>query len=92
MMLWQKKAGAHYIYYVLSLAWLLELIHPPPPSLSLSLSLIVLARNFLSVTCQDASRIDSSVDRNLPEGLRGNAASHCHALFKLIFSRFIVPE
>ena len=33
MMLWQEKAGP--CYYVLSLALLLELIHPlPPPSLS----------------------------------------------------------
>ena len=30
MMLWQEKAGARYMYYVLSLAWLLELIHLPP--------------------------------------------------------------
>ena len=32
---------------------------------------------FLDVTCQDASRIHSSVDRNLPEGLRANTASQC---------------
>ena len=31
MMLWQEKAGAYYMYYVLSPAWLLELIQPPPP-------------------------------------------------------------
>ena len=30
MILWQEKAGARYLYYVLSLAWLLELILPPP--------------------------------------------------------------
>ena len=39
--------------------------------------LIVLATNFVNVTCQDSSRIDSPVDRNLPEGLRANKASHC---------------
>ena len=39
--------------------------------------LIVLVRNVFNVTCQDASRIYSSVDRNLPEGLRTNTASHC---------------
>ena len=30
MMLCQEKAGARYMYYVLSLAWLLELIRPLP--------------------------------------------------------------
>ena len=30
MMLWQEKAGARYMYYVLSLAWPRELIHPHP--------------------------------------------------------------
>ena len=35
MMLWQEKAEARYMYYVLSLAWLIELIPPLPPSLSL---------------------------------------------------------
>ena len=30
MTLWQGKAGAHYMYYVLSLAWLLEVISPNP--------------------------------------------------------------
>ena len=30
MMLWQKKAGARYYELVLSLALLLELIHPLP--------------------------------------------------------------
>ena len=30
MMLWQAKAGARHMYYVLSLAWLLELIHHDP--------------------------------------------------------------
>ena len=29
MMLWQEKAGARYMYYVLSLAWLPELILTP---------------------------------------------------------------
>ena len=31
MMLWQEKAGARYMYSVLSLVWLLELILPPRP-------------------------------------------------------------
>ena len=40
MMLWQQRAGARYMHYVLSLAWLLELTPPRlPPSLSLSLRL-----------------------------------------------------
>ena len=40
--------------------------------------LIVLSTNKrFNVTCQDASRIHSSVDRNLPESLRANTASHC---------------
>ena len=30
MVLWQEKAGARYMYYVLSLAWLLEQIQPLP--------------------------------------------------------------
>ena len=38
MMLWQEKAGARYMYYIPSLAWLLEQI-PLHPNLSLSLSL-----------------------------------------------------
>ena len=29
IMLWQEKAGARYMYYLLILAWLLELIQPP---------------------------------------------------------------
>ena len=29
MMLWQEKAGARYMYYVLSLEWLLERIPSP---------------------------------------------------------------
>ena len=33
--------------------------------------LIGLATNFLNGTCQDASRICSSMDSDLPEGLRG---------------------
>ena len=36
-----------------------------------------LGTNFLSVTCQDASKIHSALDRNLPEGLRANKATHC---------------
>ena len=55
-------------------------------------ALIVLATNFLNVTCQDTSRLHSSVDRDLSEGLRANTASHCHAPLKLIFSRFIAPS
>ena len=39
--------------------------------------LIVLATNFDKVTCQNVGRIHSSVDRNLPEGLRANTVSHC---------------
>ena len=39
--------------------------------------LIVLATTKFNVTRQDASRIHSSVDRDLPEGLRANTASHC---------------
>ena len=38
---------------------------------------IVLATNVFNVTCNDASRTHSSVDRDLPEGLRANTASHC---------------
>ena len=30
MMLWHETAGARYMYFVLSLSWLLELIHPLP--------------------------------------------------------------
>ena len=30
MMLWDEKVGARYMHYVLSLAWLLELILLPP--------------------------------------------------------------
>ena len=51
--------------------------------------LIVLATNFLNVTCQDACRIRSSVDRDLPEGLRAKTATHCLAPLKLIFSSFM---
>ena len=39
--------------------------------------------------CQDASRIHSSEDRDLPEGLRANTASHCLAPLKLILSSFM---
>ena len=55
MMLWQEKAGARYMYYVPSLAWLPELSLPPPsrntnrrlqprpsPSLTLSLTLTLI--------------------------------------------------
>ena len=52
---------------------------------------IVLATNLLNGTCQDASGIHSSVDRDLSEGLRANTVSHCHAPLRLIFSRFIAP-
>ena len=51
--------------------------------------LIVLATNFLNGTCQDASRIHSSVDRDLPEGLRAKAASHRIAPMKLMCSIFV---
>ena len=50
-----------------------------------------MATYFLNVTCQDASRIYSSVDMDLPEGVRANTSSHCNAPLKLIFGRFIVP-
>ena len=46
---------------------------------------------FVNVTCQDASRIHSSVDRDLPEGLRANTASHCHAPLTLILLGFTAP-
>ena len=39
--------------------------------------LIVLATNGFNATCQDARRIHSSVDMNLPEGPRASTASHC---------------
>ena len=42
-----------------------------------SKQVIVLAAKFYNVTCQDASRIHSSVDRDLSEGLRANTSSHC---------------
>ena len=51
--------------------------------------LIVLATNFLNITSQDVSRIHSSVDRDLLEGLRPKTASYCQAPLKLIFSSFI---
>ena len=55
---------------------------------------IVLATNFLNDTCQDASRILSLVDRDLPEGLMANTASHCldHEPLKLSFGHFIVRK
>ena len=52
---------------------------------------IVLATNFLNVTCQDANRIHSRVDRDLPEFLRANTASYCHAPIKLSFSSTSAP-
>ena len=45
-------------------------------SLSLSLTLTLSLTLSLSLS-QDASRIHSVVDRDLPEGLRANTASHC---------------
>ena len=45
----------------------------------------VLATNLLNVTCQDAIKTHSSVDRDLPEGLRANTASDCHVPLKLVF-------
>ena len=50
--------------------------------------LIALATNFFNVACRDASRIHSSVDNNLPEGLRAKTASPCHVPVKLIDSSF----
>ena len=52
--------------------------------------LIVLATKKFSVTCQDASRIHSSVDRDLPEDLRAKTASHYLVPLKLILSCFMV--
>ena len=37
---------------------------------------VFMATNVFNATSQDASRIHSSVDRNLPEDLRANTASH----------------
>ena len=53
--------------------------------------LIVLATNSLDGTCEDASRIHSLVDWDLPQGLRAETAAYCHALLKLMFSGFIEP-
>ena len=39
--------------------------------------LILLATKNFNVTRQDASRIHSSADRDLSEGLRANTAPHC---------------
>ena len=50
---------------------------------------IVLATHFLNVTCQDASRTLSSVDRDLPEGLSAKTASHCLVLVNVVLS-FII--
>ena len=51
--------------------------------------LILLGTNFHNGTCQDASRIHSSVGRDLAEDLRAKTVSHCKAPLKLIFSTFI---
>ena len=49
-MMWHEEAGARYMYYVLSLAWLLELIHPLALSLVLSLALsLALSRVILAL-------------------------------------------
>ena len=40
---------------------------------------VVLTTKVLTITCQDASSIHSSVDRYLLEGLRAKADSHCFA-------------
>ena len=45
--------------------------------------------NFLNVTCQNASRSHSAVDRYLPEGLRAKRATHCLAPLKLTRSSFM---
>ena len=51
-----------------------------------------LATNSLNGTYEDASRIHSSVDRDLPEGLRAKTAAYCYALLnKVFFSSFIEP-
>ena len=66
----------------------------PSPSLRYKVSkqgVIVLATNVLNVICPDASRIHSSVDRDLPQGVRANTVSHCHAPLKLMFCRCISP-
>ena len=64
--------------FIVSLAATLSLhLH-----LSLSLSLS-------NGTCQDVSRIHTSVDRDFPEGLRAKTASHCLAPLTLTFSSFI---
>ena len=47
--------------------------------------LIILATTFLNVTWQNANRIHSLVDRDLPEGLRAKTASHCLGPLKLGF-------
>ena len=52
-------------------------------------ALIILTTDFLNVTCQDASRILRSVDRDLLEGLRANTVSHCFAPLKLFLNRFL---
>ena len=48
--------------------------------------LVALATNFLNVTRQDASRIHSSVDKDLSEGLRVKTASHCWATLTFFLS------
>ena len=49
----------------------------------------MLGADCLNGTCQDASRIHSSVDTDLPEGLRAKTASPCLAPFKLNFGSFL---
>ena len=41
--------------------------------------------------CLSLNLIHGSVDRDLPEVPRTNAASHCKAPLKLLFSRFVAP-
>ena len=53
--------------------------------------LIVLKTICFDVTCQDASRIHTSVNMDLLEGLRANTASHCQAPLKQCFSLFLPP-
>ena len=53
--------------------------------------LIVLATNSLDGTCEDASRFYSSVDWDLPKGLRAETDAYCLALLKLMFGIFLEP-
>ena len=50
---------------------------------------IELATNVLNITYQDAIRIHSSVDMDLPEGLRANTASQCLAPLELVLGGVI---